>query len=175
MGDRGGASAAKRSQPSSREATPRELPRTAPPPSGAEMSDIEEEAPEVEAPAPNEPMDLMTALQQVLKKALAHNSLARGLHEGCKAIERGDAQLTVLAEDCNNADYKKLVEALCREHNIDLIQVPKNTQLGDWAGLCKIDAEGNPKKVVKCSMAVVKDYGEDSEGLTILMEHLKNK
>ena len=78
-------------------------------------------------------------------------------------------------EDCNNADYKKLVEALCREHNIDLIQVPKNTQLGEWAGLCKIDAEGNPKKVVKCSMAVVKDYGEDSEGLTILMEHLKNK
>ena len=70
---------------------------------------------------------------------------------------------------------KKLVEALCREHNIDLIQVPKNTQLGEWAGLCKIDAEGNPKKVVKCSMAVVKDYGEDSEGLTILMEHLKNK
>ena len=135
----------------------------------------EVEAPEVEAPAPNEPMDLMSALQQVLKKALAHNSLARGLHEGCKAIERGDAQLTVLAEDCNNADYKKLVEALCREHNIDLIQVPKNTQLGEWAGLCKIDAEGNPKKVVKCSMAVVKDYGEDSEGLTILMEHLKNK
>merc|ERR1712118_131138 len=83
-------------------------------------------------------------------KALAHNSPARGLHEGCKAIERGDAQLTVLAEDCNNADYKKLVEALCREHNID--------------------AEGNPKKVVKCSMAVVKDYGEDSEGLTILIE-----
>merc|ERR1712216_1071095 len=117
------------------------------------MSDMEEEveAPEVEAPAPNEPMDLMSALQQVLKKALAHNSLARGLHEGCKAIERGDAQLTVLAEDCNNADYKKLVEALCREHNIDLIQV------------------------LKCSMAVVKDYGEDSEGLTILMEHLKNK
>merc|ERR1711937_1101260 len=103
-----------------------------------------EAAPEVEAPAPSEPMDLMSALQMVLKKALAHNQLARGLHEGCKAIERGDCQLVILAKDCNQNDYKKLVEALAREH-----------------------------KVVKCSMAVVKDYGEDSEGLNILMEHLK--
>ena len=138
------------------------------------MSDGEvEAAPEVEAPAPSEPMDLMSALQMVLKKALAHNQLARGLHEGCKAIERGDCQLVVLAKDCNQNDYKKLVEALARKHNVDIVEVPKNTQLGEWCGLCKIDAEGNPRKVVKCSMAVVKDYGEDSEGLNILMEHLK--
>merc|ERR1711924_503602 len=77
------------------------------------------------------------------------------------------------AKDCNQNDYKKLVEALAREHNVDIVEVPKNTQLGEWCGLCKIGAEGNPRKVVKCSMAVVKDYGEDSEGLNILMEHLK--
>ncbi len=46
-------------------------------------------------------------------------------------------------------------------------------QLGEMAGLCRIDAEGNPQKVVACSCAVVTDYGEESEGLSVLQEYLK--
>ncbi|WOK95228.1 hypothetical protein Cni_G03935 [Canna indica] len=43
---------------------------------------------EVAAPALGEPMDLMTALQLVMKKSLAHDGLVRGLHEAAKAIEQ---------------------------------------------------------------------------------------
>ncbi|KAG6506108.1 hypothetical protein ZIOFF_031423 [Zingiber officinale] len=69
------------------------------------------------APVLREPMDLMTALQLVLKKSLAHDGLVRGLHEGAKAIEKHAAQLCILAEGCDQAGYVKLVKALCREHN----------------------------------------------------------
>eukprot|EP00270_Netrium_digitus_P019911 TRINITY_DN7_c0_g1_i1.p1 TRINITY_DN7_c0_g1~~TRINITY_DN7_c0_g1_i1.p1 ORF type:complete len:144 (-),score=47.26 TRINITY_DN7_c0_g1_i1:296-727(-) len=128
------------------------------------------------APAPaGEAMDTLTALQHVLKKSLAHDGLARGLHEAAKAIEKHTAQLCVLAQDCNQEDYKKLVQALCHEHNVNLFMVPSAKKLGEWAGLCKIDSEGNARKVVGCSCLVVKDYGEESEALNVLNEHLKAK
>ncbi len=47
------------------------------------------------------------------------------------------AQLCVLAEDCNQPDYKKLVEALCAEHGVSLLSVPEAKQLGQWAGVSK--------------------------------------
>ncbi|KAG2723241.1 hypothetical protein I3843_02G139300 [Carya illinoinensis] len=136
-----------------------------------------EEAPvAVETPAPvlGETMDIMTALQLVLRKSLAHGGLARGLHEGAKVIEKHAAQLCVLAEDCDQPDYVKLVKALCADHNVNLMTVPSAKSLGEWAGLCKIDSEGKARKVVGCSCVVVKDFGEDHEALHIIREHVKS-
>ncbi|GKC55975.1 kinase-like domain, phloem protein 2-like protein [Tanacetum coccineum] len=128
---------------------------------------------EVAAPAPalGEPMDIMTALQLVLRKSLAHGGLVRGLHGAAKVIEKHAAQLCVLAEDCDQPDYIKLVKALCADHNVSLVTVPNAKTLGEWAGLCKIDSEGKARKVVGCSCLVVKDYGEESEGLHIVQEY----
>ncbi|KAM2620633.1 hypothetical protein TB2_025497 [Malus domestica] len=121
-----------------------------------------------------EPMDLLTALQLVLRKSLAHGGLTRGLHEGAKVIEKHAAQLCVVAEDCDQADYVKLVKALCADHNVKLMSIPSAKTLGEWAGLCKIDSEGKARKVVGCSCVVVKDFGEESEGLHVVQEHLKS-
>ncbi|XP_047960897.1 40S ribosomal protein S12-like [Salvia hispanica] len=128
----------------------------------------------VPAPALGEPMDIMTALQLVLRKSRAHSGLSRGLHEAAKVIEKHAAQLCVLAEDCDQADYVKLVKALCADHNVSLITVPSAKTLGEWAGLCKIDSEGKARKVVGCACVVVKDYGEESEGLHIVQEYVKS-
>lgn len=38
----------------------------------------------------------------------------------------------------------------------ELWQVDDNKKLGEWVGLCKIDREGKPRKVVGCSCVVVK-------------------
>ncbi|KAJ6428282.1 hypothetical protein OIU84_023662 [Salix udensis] len=93
--------------------------------------------------------------------------------QGAKVIEKHAAQLCVLAEDCNQPDYIKLVKALCADHGVGLLTVPSAKTLGEWAGLCKIDSEGNARKVVGCSCVVVKDYGETSEGYNVVQEHVK--
>ncbi|CAB4388829.1 unnamed protein product [Rhizophagus irregularis] len=120
-------------------------------------------------------MTVEDALQDVLKRALVVDGLARGLRECAKALDRRQAFLCVLVETCTEKEYIKLVEALCSEHNIQLIKVSDAKKLGEWAGLCKIDREGNPRKVVACSCVVVKDYGEDSEARNVLLEYFKSR
>jgi len=68
-------------------------------------------------------MDLNTAIQEVLKTALIHDGLARGLHECAKALDKRQAHICVLANNCDEPMYVKLVEALCAEHGINLIKV----------------------------------------------------
>lgn len=120
-------------------------------------------------------MDITKALQEVLKKALIHDGLLRGLRECAKALDRGEAQLCVLASDCDEPAYTRLVEALCAERGINLVKVPEKMQLGEWAGLAKIDETGNVTKSVKASCVVVKDFGEQSKGLEFLKEYLKEQ
>ncbi|KAK9727891.1 40S ribosomal protein S12 [Basidiobolus ranarum] len=124
--------------------------------------------------APRGQMTVEEALQEVLKKALVHDGLARGLRECAKALDKRQAHLCVLVETCTEKEYIRLVEALCAEHNINLIKVSDAKKLGEWAGLCKIDREGSARKVVGCSCVVVKDYGEESEALNVLLEYFKS-
>uniref|UniRef100_A0A2K6S661 40S ribosomal protein S12 n=1 Tax=Saimiri boliviensis boliviensis TaxID=39432 RepID=A0A2K6S661_SAIBB len=100
-------------------------------------------------------MDVNTALQEVLKTRQAH--------------------LCVLASNCDEPMYVKLVEVLCAEHQINLIKVDDNKKLGEWVGLCKTDREGKPQKVVGCSCVVVKDYGKESPAKDVIKEYFKWK
>lgn len=81
-------------------------------------------------------MSVIDALKGVLKLALVHDGLARGLREASKALDRRQAHMCVMNESCEEEAYKKLVIALCTEHKIPLVKVPDGKQLGEWAGLC---------------------------------------
>merc|ERR1712130_411693 len=128
------------------------------------MSDVEGDVPSAAPVEATGPMGINEAIQEVLKQALIADGLARGLRE---------ALLCILAENCDEPMYKKLVTALCQEHGIPLIKVDSNMKLGEWAGLCKIDQEGKARKVVKCSAAVVRDWGSQGPAHDVLQDYLK--
>ena len=108
---------------------------------GEEPTNVEEVAAaedvEVSGDKPSGGMSVLDALKGVLKIALIHDGLARGLREASKALDRRQAHMCVLNEACEEEAYKKLIIALCAEHKIPLIKVPDGKQLGEWAGLCE--------------------------------------
>merc|ERR1712179_150158 len=136
------------------------------------MSDVEGDDVPSAAPAAG-PMDINSALQEVLKQALIADGLARGVRETQKALDKRQALLCILAENCDEPQYKKLISALCMEHGIPLIKVDSNMKLGEWAGLCKIDREGSARKVVKCSSVVIRDWGAEGPAHGVVQEYLK--
>eukprot|EP00931_Biecheleriopsis_adriatica_P089159 TRINITY_DN6332_c0_g1_i6.p2 TRINITY_DN6332_c0_g1~~TRINITY_DN6332_c0_g1_i6.p2 ORF type:complete len:141 (-),score=45.79 TRINITY_DN6332_c0_g1_i6:77-499(-) len=137
------------------------------------MADLEEEevAP-VQEEQEEEVTDLMGAVKGVLKRALMVDGVIRGLHEVAKHIDASKAQVVFLAESCNEPTYKKLVQGLCLEKNVPVIDVPDNKSLGEWAGLCKIDKDGLPRKVVGASCVCVTEFGEEGEAYNYMMNHL---
>ena len=96
------------------------------------MSDMEgDDAPSPTPAAPTPivgggPMDILDALQEILKLAMVHDGIARGLREAVKALDKRQACLCVLANNCDEQMYVKLIEALCAEHGINLIKVDDN-------------------------------------------------
>ena len=68
-------------------------------------------------------MTLEEALPQVLKKAKYQNGVKKGLREVVKYLDKRAAHMCILAKDCDEPQYSRLVEALCTLHSIPLLKV----------------------------------------------------
>ncbi|GMH88580.1 hypothetical protein TrVE_jg7005 [Triparma verrucosa] len=130
-----------------------------------------EEVAEVEV----QEMSVLDALKEVLKKALMHDGLRKGLHECAKALDKRTARLCCLSKSCDNEEYTKLIRALCNEGEVHLIMVDDGKELGAWCGMCSLDEEGEVKKAVRCSCAVITDFGEETHALSVLLDYLKKQ
>jgi len=122
-------------------------------------------------------LDLESAVKRVVKAASFRDNLAKGLHEVCKAIDNAKKPiLCLLADNCDEPQYKKLVEALCKENDVAIIRVPEGKQIGEWIGLCKYDTLMNPRKVRRCSSCVLRDFAVDDDAANMVREAIaKNK
>jgi len=121
-------------------------------------------------------LDLAGALKRVLKAASYRDGLAKGLHEVCKAIDNAKKPIAcILADNCDEPQYKKLVEALCKENDVPLIRIKDGKTLGEWVGLCKYDAMMNPRKVRRCSSCVIREFAIEDEATKLVSEAIAGK
>merc|ERR1712125_279218 len=118
--------------------------------------------------------NIKDALKMVIKKSAANDGLVKGLNEVCKCLDRKQAILCILAEDGNDPKYKKLVDALAKSSNVPLIEVEHRDDLGEWLGHCKYDADGTPRKSRELPPPI-KNYGEETEALSFVLNHIKEK
>lgn len=83
--------------------------------------------------------------------------------------------MCILSKDCDNAEYTKLVKALCKEGGVHLIMADHGTEIGEWVGLAKLNADGTVRKAVRCSVAVVTDFGEETAALNTVLNYVKSQ
>ncbi len=110
-------------------------------------------------------VDYDTAFKRVVQTANNDSLLAKGIHEVCKAIETKDeklrAQYVVLAKDCNEANYVKIIKGLAAQNKIKLIEIEQGETLGEWLGMCKYDKNKNITKKRKCSSVAIRGFSAD--------------
>lgn len=138
------------------------------------MSDTEVEPKDVSAEAEEE-MDIYSAIREVMKRARNKDGLFKGINECARAIDRQRAKVCFLAKNCENADYKMLVKALCSEHEVALVEVDDREQLGEWAGLCKVDTNGVARNIAKTSSVVVTEIETDSNAYKVLTHFINSQ
>merc|ERR1712066_1010959 len=140
------------------------------------MSENDENDVPAQEPVEEEKADnIKDAIKSVIKKSQANDGLVKGLNEVCKCLDRKQAILCVLAEDCNDPKYKKLVDALAKASNVPLIEVESRDELGEWLGHCKYDIEGKARRVKGTSSVAIRNYGEETEALTFVLNYIKEK
>ena len=143
------------------------------------MSDQEDNVPAPAAAAPQEevkeePLNINSALALVIKKAKLHDQVLHGLNEVVKSIDRKKALLIVLADDCQEAKYKKLVETFAKQNEIPVL-TSKRQIMAEMVGYHKVDTEGKPRKMKNVSSIAILDWVEDNKATRFVLDHIGAK
>ncbi|TLZ53289.1 MAG: 50S ribosomal protein L7ae [Methanobacteriota archaeon] len=86
------------------------------------------------------PKELVDKAYQVVELARDSGKLRKGTNEVTKLVERGEAQLVVMAEDVTPEEILAHMPLLCEEKGIPYAYVPSKQELGVAAGLGKATA-----------------------------------
>lgn len=112
-----------------------------------------------------EAVDYDTALKRIIQTCNSDSLLAKGLHEVCKAIENKDEKLkakyVILAKNCTEANYVKLVKGLASRNKVQVVEIEEGETLGEYLGICKYDKNKNVTKKRKCSSVAIREFSHD--------------
>jgi len=83
------------------------------------------------------PKELSDKAYEIVEIARDGGKLRRGTNEVTKLVERGEAQMVVMAEDVSPPEILMHMPALCDEKNVPYAFVPSKAELGNACGLEK--------------------------------------
>ncbi len=86
------------------------------------------------------PKDLTDKTYQIVELAKESGKIRKGTNEVTKLVERGEAQLVVMAEDVQPEEILAHMPLLCEEKGIPYAYVPSKQELGVASGLGKATA-----------------------------------
>eukprot|EP01054_Gregarina_sp_Poly1_P007532 Gregarina_sp_Poly_1__7531@NODE_4207_length_687_cov_555_082258_g2773_i0_p1_GENE_NODE_4207_length_687_cov_555_082258_g2773_i0NODE_4207_length_687_cov_555_082258_g2773_i0_p1_ORF_typecomplete_len154_score22_52Ribosomal_L7Ae/PF01248_26/4_9e16DUF5446/PF17522_2/0_046DUF5446/PF17522_2/1_2e03Neuropep_like/PF15161_6/0_16PucR/PF07905_11/0_13PHP/PF02811_19/3_1e02PHP/PF02811_19/0_83_NODE_4207_length_687_cov_555_082258_g2773_i096557 len=120
----------------------------------------------------------VTNLEEAIEKSLKLASTDGGVKVGCnqvmRAIEAELAHCVFLATNVEEKAIAKAVTLLAEKKQVPVIEVPDSKELGRWAGLCKIDREGQARKIVGASCVAITDYCNVSPAFEFLQRHIQS-
>lgn len=109
------------------------------------------------------PKEVVDKVLQAIEMARNTGSLRKGTNESTKAIERGVAQLVVIAEDVEPKEIVMHLPGLCEEKKIPYVYVPSKQELGRAAGIdvpsaaISIADPGEAKELIKEILKKIED------------------
>ena len=110
------------------------------------------------------PKDVVDKIIQVLEMAKNTGKIRKGTNETTKAIEKGQAQFVVIAEDVEPAEIVMHLPSLCEEKKIPYAYIPSKQELGRAVGI----------DVPSAAIGVV-DAGEAKENLKSLIKKMQEQ
>ena len=81
------------------------------------------------------PKDLSDKVLQAVEAAKNTGKIRKGTNETTKAVEKGIAQLVIIADDVEPAEIVMHLPPLCEEKKIPCVRVPSKQELGRAAGI----------------------------------------
>lgn len=81
------------------------------------------------------PPELAEKAYQALQVAREKGKIKKGTNETTKAVERGQAQLVLIAADVDPPEVVAHLPLLCEEKKVPYIYVPSKERLGKAAGI----------------------------------------
>jgi len=114
------------------------------------------------------PKETIENIYKLVESVKIDGKLRKGTNETTKAIEKGEAQLVIAAEDINPKEIVMHFPVLCKEKNIPFVHVPSKSELGAAAGLpvsTSSIAIVNPGEAKKQLFGILKDLETLEKGL----------
>jgi large subunit ribosomal protein L7Ae len=106
------------------------------------------------------PKEMIERIYKLIESVKIDGKLRKGTNETTKAIEKGESQFAIAAEDTAPKEIVMHFPTLCAEKKIPFVYVPSKTELGAAAGLpvsTSAIAIVNPGDAKKQLMTIVKD------------------